>query len=145
MSPPLAGRRPRRGSMLLEAAGATALMGVAIVLAVQVLAWTAAERRESAHNAWARQEAINLVERLRGTPPGRLEAAIADLNRPDGRAARFLPGGRVAIRLADAPGDLPGKRLTVEVAWTGRGGRPAPPARLTTFVFPIADKAGVRP
>lgn len=132
-------RRTRRGSLLLEAVGATALMGVAIVLTVQVLGWTAAERRSAEHEVWARQEAINLVERLRAAPVDRLEPVIAELSGPEPRAARFLPGGRVSIRMTDAPGEPAGKRLTVEVGWTGKGGLPAKPARLTTFVYPIPD------
>lgn len=129
-------RRRRRGSLLLEAVAGLTLMGVAIVLAAQVLGWTAAERRDGEHDAWARQEALNLVERLRTTPADRLEAAIPELS-SNPRAARFLPDGRVSIRMADAPGEPAGKRLTVEVGWTGRGGRPSKPARLTTFVFPV--------
>lgn len=138
-------RARRRGSMLLEAAGATALMGLAIVLSVQVLGWTAAERRAAGHDVWARQEAINLVERLRAAPPDRLEATAAELSGPDARASRILPDGHVSIRVADAPGEPAGKRLTVEIGWTGRGGRPEKPARLTTFVYPVAHEEGPRP
>lgn len=125
--------RPRRRAYVLaETAVAGLLVGAAMVLAVKLLGWTAAERRAAERRGWAVQEAANAMEAIAALPFDRLSIASAEAAAKLSRSAsEVLPGGRIEVQVADDP---PLKRIDLAVRWQGTSGVSEAPVRLTAWV-----------
>jgi uncharacterized protein (DUF58 family) len=126
----------RRGVIMVEVIVGCALVAVLLALCVQLLSVTALERRGVERRAIALEQAANLIERVSAMPfeqitPQRLgEIKLAE------EVEAILPKAAVTWSVADEPGDVPAKRVRVEIAWTGLGGRAESPARLTYWAYP---------
>jgi hypothetical protein len=48
----------------------------------------------------------------------------------------FLPGAKLEAAVVDEPDPVPAKRILVKLTWTGPGGQPARPVRLTAWAYP---------
>jgi hypothetical protein len=118
------------------------LMTLVMGLAVQVLSWAASERKAAAHRAWATEEAINVLERLRDVPPDRLDEAVEAAGKLSERVAGILPDGRVEVTASQPDADDGARRVTVRVRWIGRDGSPTRPVRLTTWARPTTRAEG---
>jgi hypothetical protein len=145
----------RRGVFLIEVLAACGLTAVLLALCVQILSLTALERRHIERRAIALQEAANLVERASALPFGDLSAAnLAELSLSP-EVAAILPHAKSSFSITDEPGDLPARRVRLEIRWQGRGGREESPANLTFWTFapqpaaevpsPATAGAGVEP
>lgn len=131
----------RRGVVMLEVVVGCGLLAVLLALAVQLLSVTALQRRHTERRAIALEQAANVVERVSAVPyaeitPERL--AAIELS-PEVR--QILPGGTARLFVDDEAGDVPAKRVRVEIQWTGAGGRTEAPARLTYWFYPPAEGA----
>jgi Tfp pilus assembly protein PilV len=130
------GRRHTQGFLLMEVMAAVFLFGVALTVAVQLMAWVGAEQRSAARRRWATQEAQNVLERLTAAPFAALTpGGIASLNLGE-RAERTLPAGRMDVQVNEQTGPPASKRLTVAIRWKDRAGRDVPPVRLAAWVYP---------
>jgi len=125
----------RRGILLIEVIAACGLTAVLLALCVQMLSLTALERRHIERRAIALQEAANLLERASALPFDELsDAKLAELTiTPEVR--EILPQAKSAFIVSDEPGDLPTRRVRLEIHWQGRGTRKEAPARLTFWAF----------
>jgi len=123
--------RRRRGFTLIEVGVAGALLLVTMAMTAQALGWMAAERRAADRRREAVQEAANVLERLAARPWAELTPESARALRLSGPARRALPGGELAVDIAERDGL---KRIAVTVRWRGRSGGPEAPARLTAWV-----------
>lgn len=137
------GRPRRRGFLLIEIAAAAVALAIAMATTLQVVGWAAAERRTVQRRERAVREATRALERLTARPwdaltPGSL--AAEHLAPP---AESALPGGRLDARVAEADAGA-ARRITVEVRWTGRGGMPEAPVRLTAWVYRRDGEEGPR-
>jgi hypothetical protein len=125
----------RRGYLLVELSMATMLLAVAMVLTVQLLGWTASERRAVERHERAVQEAANLMERLTALPWDRAtpEAAAAVQLSPSSRQA--LPGCELTASVVSLGTDPPAKRIRVLIRWRNRSGVFEAPVRLTAWIY----------
>lgn len=130
----------RRGFSLVEATIAVVLLLIAMTMAVRAVAWVATERRSADRRATALREANNLLERL--------AAGIDDEPWLSPEAADALPSGTIAVDREPEPidGDGPALvRIIVTVRYDDRGGMPAGPVRLTTWIAaPEGSEEGER-
>lgn len=134
-----------RGVLLIEVLAACGLTAVLLALCVQVLSLTALERRHIERRAIALQEAANLVERAAALPFDELtDAKLAELSLSP-EVVQILPQAKSTFTVSDEPGDLPAKRVRVEIHWQGRGGREEAPASLTFWAFAPHDAAAEPP
>ncbi len=125
----------RRGFVILEVIVACGLLAVLLTMSVQVLSLMAVERRHVERRAIALVEAANIVERMSTMPYEDIdEARLADVGlSPD--VCQLLPDGRASLAVEDESGEVPGKRVRVEIVWTGAAGHPESPVRLTHWVW----------
>ena len=124
-------RRSRRAFLLLETITAGLLVGLAMVLTVRLLAWSATQRRSAERRGWAVQEAANVMETLAAAPFAELDdATAAQLAKGGGPGA--LPGHRLRAAVRTEPDGM--KRIDVAVTWRGAAGIDDAPVRLTHWV-----------
>ncbi len=132
---PIKPLKRHRGFTLLEMAIGAVLLGVVMALTVQILAWSASERRVSERRQRALYEASTLLERLASLPASKLTPETLDGARLSEDTQKALPGGRLKVAVADAADGL--RKLTVEIQYVDRAGEPVAPVRLTAF---LADR-----
>jgi Tfp pilus assembly protein PilV len=120
-----AGRRP--GFSLIEGTVAVVLLIIAMSTTVKALSWLSRDRLALDRRTIALQEAENLLDRVTcGMDHAPELSPEAEAKLPDGsitldRSAEGLDGGEL-------------ERLTVTVRYRDRGGEPAAPVRLTTWL-----------
>ena len=131
--------RGRRGFTLIEVGVAGVLLLTTMAMTAQVLGRLAAERRAADRRREAVQEAAIVLERLAARPWAELTPESARALRLSEPARRALPGGELAVDIAEHDGL---KRIRVAVRWPGRAGGPEAPARLTAWV---GRRGGDRP
>lgn len=124
--------KSRRGFTLLEMAVGALLLGMVMALTVQILAWSASERRVSERRQRALHEASNLIERLATLPSSELNPATLRAAKLSDQTRQALPNGELKVALDEGPEGL--KRLTVEIHYRDRAGEPVAPVRLTAFL-----------
>ncbi len=131
-----------RGFTLLECLAALACLGVAMVAAAELASFTLTERVRLAARMDAADLAENEMEAARATAWDDLTPEwAAKRSIPEYLAGR-LPGGKLAVTVADEPGRPQVKRVSVTVTWTNPGGQPAKPVALVAM---FASRAGGAP
>jgi hypothetical protein len=129
------GARGRAGFGLIEMAMTGVLIAAAMAATLQVVGWVARERRGVERRERAVLEASNILERVAARPWDDLSTeALAPIKLPEAARA-FLPVSSIDLKVAtieDAPGR---KKLTVEVRWSDRSGRPEAPVRLVAWAY----------
>jgi hypothetical protein len=128
-----AARRPGFG--LIEMAIAGLLIAAAMAATLQVVGWVATERRAVERRERAVLEASNLLERITARPWDELSTEALGSIKLNEQASAFLPGSALALKVVpfeDAPSR---KRITVELRWQDRSGRPEAPVRLVAWIY----------
>ncbi|MDR3638652.1 MAG: hypothetical protein P4L84_32905 [Isosphaeraceae bacterium] len=127
----------RRGFTVFELAIAVILLSVAMTVTVQLLGAIALERRTVGRRELAAQEVANLMEHLTARPWANLTAESLKDALLSNEARQALPGAelKVGVEAADAPGGVPGKRVSIKLRWRNRAGEFDAPVRLTTWVY----------
>jgi Tfp pilus assembly protein PilV len=125
----------RRGATLIEIAASAVLFMVAMTVSVQVLAWTAAERRDAETRRAVQQALSNVMERFTARPWHEITTefvASAKLTPApaDAEGAATLNGD---VRID--PADPDAKHVRLEVRWRGRAGSPGSTVRLSAWVY----------
>jgi hypothetical protein len=128
-----ASRRPGFG--LIEMAVTGVLIAAAMAATLQVVGWVALERRAVERRERAVLEASNLMERIAARPWDELSAEALASTRLAGASAAFLPGSTLEIKVAPSEDAPARKRITVEVRWLDRSGRPEAPVRLVAWAY----------
>lgn len=126
-------RRPGFG--LIEMAVTGVLIAAAMAATLQVVGWVALERRGVERRERAVLEASNLMERIAARPWGELSTEALGPIRMAEASAAFLPGSTLEIKVATAEDAPPRKRITVEIRWLDRSGRPEAPVRLVAWAY----------
>ncbi len=128
-----AGRR--RGFGLIEMAVGAMLLVAAMAVTAQVIAWVALERRAAERRERAVFEAANLLERVAARPWAEIESAPPAGLKMAEATTRFLPGSSLDLKVASFADAPTRKRITVEVRWLDRSGRPEAPVRLVAWAY----------
>lgn len=131
----------RRGMVMLEVIVGCGLLAVFLAVCVQLLSVTALERRDIERRAIALQEAANIIERVSAMPFEEITPErLADVQlSPEVR--QILPAGVAQLFVEEEAGEVPSKRVRVEINWTGTAGRPEAPARLVYWAYPRPEGA----
>ena len=130
----------RRGVSLDEVLVTGLLLGAAFTTMVPLLGWLVAERRAADQQQWALQEVSNVLERLTVLPAEeRTPEAVGKIELSPAARSR-LPEAKLKVTVAAPEAGSPLERVTAELRWTARGGVPATPVRLTTWLSPVESK-----
>jgi hypothetical protein len=142
-SPRGGGEERRRGMTLMELAVAGTLLGTLLVVCLQLLQATAAQRRTADQRQLALFELGNVLERLSARPWAELTPKSVAGEKPSAWLGNRLPGAELKIEVTTPASEPSAKRIVVSLRWQQRGGRYLPPVKITTWRF--ARKADSNP
>ncbi|MCL4192866.1 MAG: hypothetical protein KJZ87_14120 [Thermoguttaceae bacterium] len=134
-----------RGFTLLEIFVASLLLAALLMVSLSMIAATTAHRQSVVRQQVALVEAANAMEHLWTLPWDELTAEHAGSLALSPEAMRSLADGALQVAVAESKGDLPGKRITVRIAWTPRSGLPAEQVGLVAWRFRPVDEAEETP
>lgn len=130
-----AGSGSRRGLMVLEVMLASLLLAAALVVLVPLLSTIGRTRLSAEKRIIGLAAAENVLEQVASRPWNELTAEAAAAVSLDQAVAAELPAAVLAVSVADAPGELPAKRIVITLSWRDVQGQPAAPIRLTGWVY----------
>ncbi len=125
----------RRGFTILELTVAMIILGALMSLCLKWVAATGGQQREARWRQAALCEAANVMERLAAqtweelSPERMAKASLSE------EARQALPGGAVAVQVAQPPGDPEAKEIAVTVRWRSRADTPEARLRLVAWKF----------
>ena len=125
----------RRGYSLLEIFVAGTVLAAVLVISVQLVRATAAQRQATGRRQVAVQETANLMERLVARPWAELTPEAARSVQLSAEVRQALPGADLAVDVAPAPGDAEAKTITVQLRWKDGAGQWLPPVRLVALRY----------
>ena len=123
----------RRGMTLLELAVACTLLGTLLVVCLQLLSATAAQRRAADQRQLALIEVGNVLERVALRPWSDLTAKNLAGEKPSAWLGNRLPGAELKIEAVASSTEPKAKRITVSLRWQDVAGRFLPPVAVTTW------------
>lgn len=118
--------QPRpRGALLVEVLVAIVVLGVALTLVASLLTLSTGVRRNSARRAAAREEAVNVMERLMAVPYAKL--LDESVRQPLASTALLaaVPDATITIDVNELAEPLAARRITVAINWPGAESRVA--------------------
>jgi Tfp pilus assembly protein PilV len=119
---------------MVEVTLSVLLLAVAMTTTVQVLGWTATQRRSVERRQWAIQEVANLMEHLTAEPWQRVTpdsvAALTLSKEVRGK----LPEPELKVVVDESESGRGEKRLAIELRWRNRAGTWEAPVRLTAWI-----------
>jgi hypothetical protein len=118
---------------LLELAVAGALLGTLLVVCLQLLQATAAQRRSADQRQLALIEVGNVLERLAARPWAELTPKSVANEKPSAWLGNRLRGAELKIEVTTPAGEPDVKRIAVSLRWQDRNGRYLPPIGITTW------------
>ena len=128
-------RAGRRGMSLLEVAVAAALLAVLLSASTQMLRVLSNQQRAAERRVVALQAVQAVAEQIGNLPAEQVTADMARQVAIPEAARSYLPASRVNLVVAEEAEPVAAKRVSIELSWSGPGGQPAAPVRLTTWVF----------
>jgi Tfp pilus assembly protein PilE len=125
----------RKGSLLVELLACGALLGVVLTTVIPALRWVLHQRQLTEQREAALLEVENLMERATALDWHDLTTdRVANFRLSDTLTAQ-LAQSRLAIAVEPDPDDDLAKIVRIDLTWDYAPGRPAPPARLTAWVY----------
>jgi prepilin-type N-terminal cleavage/methylation domain-containing protein len=134
----------RSGFSLMEVSAAAAMLAVLLALTVQVVIVLSAQQQAAERRAFAVQAVHNLLELVENLSWEQVNEDTADLLRLPESVRGNLPSAKITVATAGETEPVEAKRVTIELAWSTMGGRPAAPVRMTTWVYPDSPPRDVR-
>jgi hypothetical protein len=123
----------RRGMGVIELVVAGTLLGTLLVICLQLLTVTAAQRRIAEQRQLAVIELGNVMERLTVRPWGELTSKAGAAVKLSPSVAARLPGADLSIEVTASPADTDVKRIVVSLRWKDRSGQFVSPVKITTW------------
>ena len=136
----------RSGSVLLELVVAGVLLGVVMSAAVPALRWVGRQRTSARQRQAAQLEVGNLLEELTALDWNDLTPERAALVKLSEELHDQLHESKLEVAVQGDGNDETEKQIRIELSWNIAPGRPAPPVRLSAWVFRKGSvKAAVLP
>ena len=120
---------------MIESCAAAALLAATLAIVVSLLTAVARQRNAAGLHAQAVIAADNLLERITSEPYESITAPRAAELKSASNIDEMLPDGEVEIKVSDASGSPPGKRIEVEIAWRTTGAQPLSHHHIATWVY----------
>jgi type II secretory pathway pseudopilin PulG len=124
----------RRAFTMVEVTLSVLLLAVAMTTTVQILGWTATQRRAVERRQWAIQEVANLMEHLTAEPWDRVTPESAGTLTLSAEIRGKLPEPELKIHVDESAAGRGEKRLAIELRWRNRSGTWEAPVRLTAWI-----------
>jgi hypothetical protein len=124
----------KRGSLLLDATMATALLGVVMVVTMQVIDRIASQRRAADRRQFATQCVANTLEQLSLRTWDELAPGPIAVPPLDTSTQSVLPGARLSARSTNNASALALRRIAIELSWSDQSGAPPNVVRLVTWI-----------
>jgi prepilin-type N-terminal cleavage/methylation domain-containing protein len=131
-------KHQRRGFTLVEVAVAATLLAALLATSVHMLRVLSDHQRTAGRRSVALEAIQAVAEQVSNLPLDQLSQDAAQQVPIPAPIARYLPGAKLAVSVADETTPVISKRIAIELTWTNLNGEPAAPARLTAWVFPDA-------
>ena len=131
----------RRGSAIIEATMAVAIVAAALLSVMQLLAVVGQQRRDAEQRRTATREVANVMEQLLAQPWEDVTAERLAALELSADCRRVMPDARLRAEVADEAGPPGVKRIRVELDWLDRGGQRGEPARLVAWKFRSEEAA----
>ena len=122
----------RRGTTLLELVAAAALLGTVLVICLQLLGATAAQRRHIDQRQLALMEVENTMERLAARPWNELTPQTTAGQLSTAVRSRLSDAG-MKIEVTTPAGEPSAKRIAVSLRWKDGSGQFVKPVRIVTW------------
>jgi hypothetical protein len=122
----------RRGFAMTELVVAGALLGALLIVCLQLMSATAAQRRAADQRQLAVFEVGNVMERLAAKPWAELtpQMAVAPLS-PSVR--NRLPGAELKVEVTTPSAEPDARRIVVSLRWQDRAGQFVSPVAIATW------------
>lgn len=132
-------RADRHAFSLLEAVAGAAVLGVALLLAAQLMVAVSGQSHRVQQKQWARQELANLAEQLRAEPFEEITAErVAGMVLSD-TTRQVLPEAKLEVDVRPAEGVPAAKRVLLRLVWKDRFGEWSAPVQLVTWKYQEGD------
>ena len=122
----------RRGIGVMELVVAGALLGTLLVVCLQLLTATAAQRRVAEQRQLAVLEVGNAMERLASRPWAELKPEMAAPQLSPSVRDR-LPGAELKVEVTTPSAEPGTKRIVVSLRWQDRAGQFVSPVKIATW------------
>jgi prepilin-type N-terminal cleavage/methylation domain-containing protein len=124
-----------RGFTLFEVSVAIILLGVLTALCLQFFSGVTGQQKDQNAELTATEEAANLMERLAAVAWDDLSKQTGEKFQLSPQALKMLPEPRVEVKVDEATGTPPARRIAVAVAWRPLPGGPERKARVVAWRY----------
>jgi len=127
---------PPRAFTVLEVTVAAAMLAMLLASAMQMVHVVTVHQRSAVRRIVAIQAVQSISDQIANIPWDKLTTTSATQVGIPKPLEPYLPGAALKITLQDDAAPVNSKRLHVELGWSGPGGQPVAPVRLTTWIYP---------
>ena len=124
-----------RGFTLIEVFMALILLGALTALCLEFFAGVTGQQKEQNAELAATQEAANVMERLAAVAWDDLPKQTGEKLPLSPQARKMLPEPRIEVKVDEATGSPPARRIAVAVCWRPLPGGPERKARVVAWRY----------
>jgi Tfp pilus assembly protein PilV len=132
-------RHPRRGMTIIEVAVSFVVLGAVVTTAAQLVQWSAASHQVALKKRCALEAATTVLDQLSARKWASITSESAKHVSLPAEVKEFLVDPRLNVTVADANDPPRGKKISVQISWGKRAGKPTQQVQLTTWVFQSGD------
>jgi hypothetical protein len=120
---------------LVELAVAATMLGALLVVCLQLLAATAAQRRAIDQRQLAIFEVSNVLERIAARAWSDLTPEALAAEKPSAEAVEVLPEAELKVEVTTPSAEPNAKRIAVSLRWQDRNSQFLPPVKISTWRY----------
>jgi Tfp pilus assembly protein PilV len=134
-------RANRRGFTIFEVAVSAVVLGAVIMTAAQLVHWSVSLHQVALKKRCALEAATTVLDRLSAREWPSITAEAAKKVSLPAETKEFLGDPQLAVAVTQEADQPLGKKISVEISWAERAGKPSQHVQLATWVFsPGAEK-----
>jgi Tfp pilus assembly protein PilV len=131
----------RRGFTIFEVAVSAVVLGAVITTAAQLVQWSVSLHQLALKKRCALEAATTVLDRMSAREWSSITAQAANEMSLPPETKAFLGDPRLAVAVTNEGEEPRGKKVSVEISWAERAGKPTQQVHLATWVFaPGAEK-----